>query len=279
MKDCSKELFSVLIAKAFPNIELHIATNSFIKGCQTEFDLIISTKKGLNIPYSDRQMIFDINDVIAVFQVKSKISFTMIDLAYKNLRSIYNLCDTTTLSQEKQKFVQSNLSDFIPTGSLTELWRTNYGQNFVRSLFLNENIPLRVVIGYSGFKFEKTLRRNYVKYINNRSKIGKVDFGPLNWPDLLISGEFSLAKLDGKPLYRPINNLKDCWWEFFGSTGANPFIVLFAQLRTRLAQIYPQIYDYKYIMHDGIEVTSLFYCRSNSDPKGAQMAWELRYND
>lgn len=273
----TKTLISSLLSSAFPTVELFVSANSFIRGCHTEFDIIISTQKGNTIPYTKDQFIHDQENVVAVIQVKSKLTYSLIDSAYENLRGVYNLYDHSTMLKDRQKLVKLILNNFVQ-GKIKELWKTVYGQNFARALFLNENSPLRIIIGYTGYKYVKTLRRNFAKYFDSRK--GYVDFGPINWPDTIISGDFTLAKMDGKPLYREISDLSECWWAFYGSTKANPFMVLFAQLREKLAPTYPQIYDYHYLMdNQEIEVASFFYGRSSSDPKANTMTWQLKYTD
>ena len=62
----------VLQSAIFKGIDLRVITNSFIKGCDTEYDVMIVEGDGEEIPYTNR-FVYPANQVLVVVQVKKNI--------------------------------------------------------------------------------------------------------------------------------------------------------------------------------------------------------------
>ena len=67
---------AILTKAIFKNLKLRIVKNSFIIGCDTEFDVLLVDGEGEKIPYTDRYK-FEPAEVIAIFRLK-KIYFPRI---------------------------------------------------------------------------------------------------------------------------------------------------------------------------------------------------------
>ena len=78
---------AVLTKAMFKDLGLKIVKNSFIKGCDTEFDVLLVDGDGETIPYTERY-IFLSEQVIAIIQVKKNLYSKDIKDSYTNLQFI-----------------------------------------------------------------------------------------------------------------------------------------------------------------------------------------------
>lgn len=98
------------------------------------------------------------------------------------------------------------------------------------SLVREEQAPLRVVIGYNGYKTENSLRDAVNNFYDGAA--GVVGHGPVNMPSLIISNDYSILKINGLPY-------KSFWdsahgWVWLGSSHDNPILVLLEVLMDKI---------------------------------------------
>jgi len=107
-------------------------------------------------------------------------------------------------------------------------------------LLMEAFYPLRIVWGYNGFKSEYSLRQSFIEYLEtNSSPIGSAEirgFGPLNLPNLIICGKYSILKNNGMPIGSTIT--ADNWWSVLTSSSKNPIYYLLEILWTRLSYMF-----------------------------------------
>lgn len=269
-------LVSELIESAFPSIKLIVASNCFIEGSDIEYDVIVSWQKGKRIPFTKNQRVFQVKDVLAAIQVKSQLYYKAIDESYENLRGLYDLSASINVDKKMEESAGRGTIALTGISNVKDLFDNVYAVTLYRALLMSERIPLRVVWGYNGFKQEKSFRNKIVRYYNSR--IGVRDFGPINWPDIMVCGKHSLIKQDAKPFYDPIKDVSECWWDFYSSTQSNPFLLLFELLRYRISRSVVTFDDSLYPDSE-IQRNSFFKARSKSGPTSTVMAWELQYVD
>lgn len=269
-------LVSELIKTAFPNLKLIVASNCFIEGSDTEYDVIVSWQKGKQIPFTKNQYIFQIKDVLAVIQVKSQLYYKAIDESYENLIGLYGLSNSIDVEKDRKESADNGIFALTGISNAKDLWRNVYALSLYRALLLSEKQPLRIVWGYHGFKHEKSFRNKIVRYYNSR--IGVRDFGPINWPDIMVCGDHSMIMQDAKPFYARITDMSECWWVFYASTQSNPFLLLFEMLRYRISRSIDDFDDSLYPDSE-IQGRPFFKARSKSGPESKVMAWELQYVD
>lgn len=77
----------VLQSVLFKGIDLRVITNSFIKGCDTEFDVMIVEGGGEQIPHTDRFW-YPANQVLVVVQVKKTLYGKDLKDSFANLQFI-----------------------------------------------------------------------------------------------------------------------------------------------------------------------------------------------
>ncbi|MEE1813336.1 hypothetical protein [Streptomyces sp. BE133] len=87
----------------------------------------------------------------------------------------------------------------------------------LQTLLMEQISAVRVILGMHGFKSERAFRLSMANYLERN--IGNHGFGPANFPQLIVSGKYSLVKANGRPFMTP---LIDEWWPFYFSTPENP---------------------------------------------------------
>ena len=273
---------SILSKAIFKNLNLKIVKNSFIIGCNTEFDVLLVDGKGEKIPYTDRYK-FQPAEVIAIIQVKKNLYSEDIKDAYSNLQFLIDYYNPKKLENYKIRLLRDGFRS-ITRKDLSIIKNNNYSiqeEGIYHSLKTEVVLPVRIVWGYNGFKSEYNLRESFVNYLGqniseNRENI-KHGFGPHNFPNLIICRQYSLNKINGNPFGYPID--KNNWWSFYASSSYNPVFFLLETIWTRLS------YKYEFLPTDifgddlNIEPLKLYIdCRIkqfNQDLLG----WEYNYRE
>jgi hypothetical protein len=99
--------------------------------------------------------------------------------------------------------------------------------------------PVRIVLGYNGFKSEYALREAFVKFMNKnvsqKGKNKKLGYGPANFPTQIICGQFSILKNNGMPLACPLDQDH---WLVLATSSEKPLYYLLEYIWTRLSYMY-----------------------------------------
>lgn len=135
------------------------------------------------------------------------------------------------------------------------------------ALVAEHNLPLRVILGYDGFASEKNFRESFVGFLEKN--IGARGFGPVNFPNLMISGDYSLVKLSGQPYAARMEGMS---WHCLASTKYNPTQLLLEHLWDRLQYHHPLPQD---IWGDGLSyarVTPLI--KAVCIQEGEKVGWD-----
>jgi hypothetical protein len=104
-------------------------------------------------------------------------------------------------------------------------------QHLVYSALLSEHVrPVKIAISYDGFKKESGFRKAFIEMME--SYIGKRWVTPMSWPDLIISGEFSMVKMNGRPFTAPSRGKA---WEIYGTTRVPAVRMLLELIYTKIA--------------------------------------------
>lgn len=271
---------SILTKAIFKNLKLRIVKNSFIQGCDTEFDVLLVEGEGEKIPYTDRYK-FPAEKVIAIIQVKKNLFSKDIKDAYSNLRFLVDYYDTEKLEDYKFKLLRDGFRS-ITRKDLSIIKNNDYSiqeEGIYHSLKSEIILPVRIVWGYNGFKSEYNLRKSFVNYLGENITHDKQNikhgFGPHNFPNLIICGQYSLNKVNGYPFGYPVD--ENNWWSFYASSSYNPVYFLLETIWTRLS------YKYKILPIDifgddlTIEPVKLYIdCRVNEFNQGL-FGWEYNY--
>ncbi|CAO5682130.1 MAG: hypothetical protein HEEMFOPI_01599 [Holosporales bacterium] len=225
------DIVSRLSVKIFEQLELKV-TKGIIVDCQGgrtgQIDCMLVSGEGKSIPYTDNY-IYNINDVIAVFEVKKNINKTEMADALKHLGSICSLVPSRDYpSNLFNKAYTSIMGKHAPERKDVgdSLSHENIMYHF---LSLEAVLPLRVIIGYNGYKTESGFRTSFLDILNDY--VGKKGMSPLQLPSLVISDNYSIVKLSGMP-FAPSTLFSK--WMLLGSSKSSGIENLIELIWTRL---------------------------------------------
>lgn len=238
--DMYEGLTKELINKAiFDNLELEVCSG-FIKNSKGDYsrqiDCMIVVGEGEKIPETSKK-VYSIDKVIAVIEVKKDLFSDDLASAYNNLLSVKSLSEPTRdmkidmLEMAYKQIVGNALPNPEQIIELSEELQYTY-----HALVLEAYLPLRIAFGYDGFKSEESLRKSFVNHIDNMK--GKKGGGIVSFPNLIISGEFSLIKTNGMPFALATDSNA---WISYGSYNGNPLTLLIELIWTRLYYMYDEL--------------------------------------
>lgn len=267
----------------FDGFNLNVSTQSFIEGCDTEFDVILSEGKGELIPYTDSYK-FKPSQVIAVIQVKKTLSNQELRNSYDNLKQV-----TAAFQKNISSMDASMVDDSFRNICHKRITSYNKGvlnkqeESIYHTLVMDSFFPLRIVLGYNGYKTELGIRNSFVDFLesnagNNQAPIK--GFSPMSFPNLIISENYSLIKLTGCPYCVPLNNVREGWWEIMTSSHYNPMHFFLEMLWTKLSYRFHVIPSSIFGDDLKIEPHSIFlrtkiHLNNDEDPDG----WEYEYSE
>ena len=214
-----------------------------------EVDCMIVEGEGEIIPYTDKYK-YKYSQVIAVLEIKKNLYKEEIMDAYNKMRKVYTLSENETILYKAfEDSFRGIVGKEVPERE--ELLNLSTTEQMVyHSLLVQQQLPIRIIFGFDGYKNEFTLRKGFLDYLN--SNLGESGYSPVSFPDLIISGENSLIKNTGMPYVYPINEKEE--WLIYGSTSINPINVLLEFIWTRLAYKYSISSD---IFGDDLEIESV----------------------
>lgn len=264
----------------FTGLNLVVSTQSFIEGCYTEFDVILAEGEGETVPYTTSKK-YQPSQVIAVFQVKKTLTSKELRDSYDNLKNVAIVFQDNITNTDS-----SMLSDSFNKICHKEIAAHEKGQldpqeeHIYDTLFKDSSFPLRIILGYNGYKTEKGLRDAFVNFIKDNTSTEttkKTEFSLLTFPNLIISDGFSLVKLTGCPYCSSLKEA-DGWWEVVASTHHNPMHVFLEMLWTKLAYRFHDLPQE--IFGDDLETEILSYflkAKTHLDKDGEPIGWDIGY--
>jgi hypothetical protein len=278
-------LTSNILEKAiFKDLDLRIVQKSFIyndsKKVSPEMDCLLVVGEGINISFTN-QYKYHIKDVIAVIQVKKNLYGDDIDDSYKNLRTVIDISEPrdgevfmTRLQRDAYKLLMSkDLPQKSAIASLTD--RENIIYHF---LLMEAFYPLRIAIGYYGYKDEFGMREGFVNKLEEKIKDGPTKgYSPGSFPNMYLCGNCSIIKSNGMPFGSPFLK-SEFYWPLFITSNQKAIYNLLELIWTRLSykfEISPQIFG------DDFHLDSfhpLLFCKEKKISEDS-WAWEYRYHE
>jgi len=210
-----------------------------------QIDCMLVKGEGERIPYTE-DFKWDVRNVIAVVEIKKNLYSEGLRESFAALRKVREvhrryLQGGGQFSKKEDEWAnrayQAALRAFAETTHRVAPPRENVSElgveleSIYHTLVVEHVAPICIVLGYHGFKSERHYRESLAKYLEE--SIGKVGFGPGSFPQLVISGEYSLVKANGQPYSIPV---VDQGWPFYLSTSANPLLLILEFLWTRLVR-------------------------------------------
>ena len=266
----TKELMNRAI---FENLDLKVCSG-FIYNEENklsrQIDCMIVVGEGKKIPYSEEYK-YNINQVIAVIEVKKELFGKEMDLAYKNLLSVKNIIkpdhdmQIDILEQAYENVTGTKLPERQEINKLTES-----EQNLYHALVVEAYMPIRIIWGYGGFSTEKSLREAFMQYMSKNLKIK--GYGVTSIPSLIIADERSIIKTNGIPFAISSESQKPGEWITLGSANKASIFFLLYLIWTRLYYLFPNLPEE---IFDNIEVAINPLMKAKCEKVG----WEYTFID
>ncbi len=241
----------MLNSAIFKNLDLKVVSgkikNSF-GGLSGEIDCMLVEGIGEQLPFTEK-FIYHFNQVIAVIQVKKTLFTNSLDDSYSNLRSVIDV--SREPEKDSDAYVIRAMRDAyrgllkidLPKREELSLY-TKIQQHVYHALMMEAYFPVRIVLGYYGFKSEHGLREGFVKMLDQKVKDGPTrGYGGVSMPNLIICGNQCLLKNNGMPFGMPFLD-QEFYWPLYVSSPNNSTYILLELIWTRLS--------YKYNISSGI---------------------------
>ncbi|WP_412473623.1 DUF6602 domain-containing protein [Halobacteriovorax sp. YZS-1-1] len=226
------ELVKKLSVDIFSDLGLKVSKGVVVDSDGTEsgqIDCMLVVGDGEQIPYTDNYR-YDVNDVVAVFEVKKTINKTEMRKSMTHLRKICDLVPS--------KSFQANLFEraFLavvgePARKLEVVHKEKQDHKAVMHSFLalESVLPLRIAIGFNGFATESGFRSSFLDILGEHE--GKKGGSPFSLPSLIISNNYSIVKLTGMP-FSASELSKE--WDLLASSSSSGIECLVELIWTRL---------------------------------------------
>jgi hypothetical protein len=192
---------------------------------------------GEPIPYTNA-FVWPVKDVIAVFEIKKTLYHDDLVDAFTKLRAVKDLDRAYKVSLRGQVGtvdIRSAQRAFAETTRLVapsyeELSALSLTHQLIFHTLVSEQLgPVGIVVGYHGYASEKAFRESLLKHLGER--LNTQGYGPGSFPQLMISGRYSLGKANGQPYSARVHG---DWWPFYFSSRVNPLLLLLEYVWTRL---------------------------------------------
>jgi hypothetical protein len=101
-------------------------------------------------------------------------------------------------------------------------------------MLMNDHVaPVRIILGYGGFKTEHTLRQGFLNFLAQNAQ--KPGFAGSSLPSLIVCGENCIVKTNGQPFYfKPWQGQYLC----HASSSHSPILWILNLILTRIAHLY-----------------------------------------
>lgn len=202
-----------------------------------QIDCMLVKGEGELIPFTSSYK-WNVDNVIAVIEVKKTLYKKDIQESFDLLRSVLDRRSKNVQAKAGAKGVvdiSPALRVFAEiTGKIAptygELNQFEFHEQMIYHTLVNELLsPIRISWGHHGYSTEIGLRNGFLEFL--KDNIGKHGYGPGSFPQLIISGEYSLMAATGFPFRIPMST--DIW-DFYLSSSHNPINLLLEYVWTRL---------------------------------------------
>jgi len=236
--DMYEGLTQSILSRALPAGSGLEVSAGFIKDDSSELsdelDCLVVTAPGEQVPYTNKR-VFHIDDVVAVVQVKKNLYSKDLKSGYENLASVNRL--NPVRDREGSLFSHAYRATTLSLPPQPEDYRRVLPHDLqvvYYTLGMECYYPVRIVLGYNGFKTESALRNSFYSFLENQldERGHATGFGVHRFPNLICCGGHSLVKGNGMPFCCPID--EDGYWPFYCSTSANPTELILEVIWTRL---------------------------------------------
>lgn len=236
-----------------------------------QIDCMLVRNMGRKIPETDHHEV-DIEDVIAIIEVKKTLYAADLKKSFEHSKAIRDLeleylqiRNPTPMTDQDTASVLNAFENITAVKFLTDPEASNIEKmadlkeelsalGFTTELEVLNNLSLeswsilRVVFGYNGYASEQAFREKLIDQIAKVVTAGQTSgetagtnlYNPGAFPHLIVSGGYSLCKMNGQPYMARLKvdgkaDPRDPW-QFYTSTDTSPIRLFLEYLWTRLAR-------------------------------------------
>lgn len=235
-----------LLSRAVPpGLDLQVVAGFITDGSERlsgQIDCMLVRGSGTAIPYTTG-FVWHVRDVIAVFEIKKTLYSAQLTEAFAHLNEVRELEHRyiqTLRGTDDQVEIESAVRAFaetagrMPPGYSDIATLPFHLEVLFHTLVMEHHSPLRVIIGFHGFQSEHGFRK--ALYDHLKENVGVSGFGVGSFPQLIVSGAYSMVKANGHPFSVPL--VDEDWWPFYFSTAVNPVLMILELIWTRLNQLF-----------------------------------------
>jgi hypothetical protein len=269
-----------ILKKSIPSrLQLQIRSGFIHSGTDDlsdEIDCMLVCGAGEMVPFTESYK-WHVKDVIAVLEVKKTLYSNDLTDAFCHLRGVLdNYGRYVQAGKGDKKFnVSTALKAFSETTGLMvssrdQVSKLPFEKQIIYHTLITEHLsPIRIVLGFHGFKTEASFRSAVLKFLNKNLLVK--GFGVGSFPQLIISGKYSLVKMNGQPYSAPMHSE---FWDFYGSSRSNPVLLILELIWTRLSNEY----DLQGLWGDDLQLENFApFLAGRIQQLGDRFGWEYRF--
>jgi hypothetical protein len=238
-------LTSTLLGRMIPaELNLQVVTG-FVEGIDgslsRQIDCMLVRGDGTPVPFVLGAYKWPIRDVLGVFEVKKTLFGDDLTDAHDQLQSVmekfWKYLDTVKpedgVDITAPRYVYGQVvGEPAPVGR--EFDSQPFDKEQIYRLLVNDHIaPLRIILGYSGYKSEHSLRDGFLKFLLRHQ--GKPGYAGSSLPSLIVCGQSSIVKVNGQPYYFPLRNGQ---YLCYASSSENPILWILNLVLTRISYLF-----------------------------------------
>lgn len=274
-------LTAEILSKSLPpGLNLEVVSGFITDGkdfLSGQIDCMLVVGEGEAIPYTD-DFKWHVRDVVAVIEVKKNMFSKGMIESFEQLRGALDVHShwiqdlkhgpSVNIGPSQRAFAEITGVIAPQHSSLNELPKEL--EYIYHTIVGDQFSPVRIALGYAGFKSEFSLRKGFIDFMQN--KLGVHGYGPHSFPQLIVAGEASLVKLSGHP-YRA--RMRKGGMLLMASSAVNPLLLMLELIWTRLTYYHsmPELFGEDLMLESFAPLLWAKLVVSQSE--NAQIGWQL----